>query len=431
MAINIKALRDQRAAKATEARNLLDTNTGEKWNKAVEAKVDAIYAEIDTIDAQIERAEKQAKIDGDQAAADAGVTTLAGIYHAGREAAERARAHLSPEQREQQDRYSGAFRNFILHGVSGMTREDADALRAGSVQAAQSGQQGNGAAGGYLVPTGWGGQLLEALAAFGGMRNVATVVSTSGGHPLPWPTVDETAVEGEIVAENQPASGADFSFGLTQINAYKFSSKIVAIPFELLQDQGPGIDIESFTRRALALRIARITNRKFTVGSGVGEPQGLVTIAAVGKAGATGQATIVLTDDLIDLEHSIDPAYRSMPGVGWMFHDTTLRVLKKMKDSQNRPLWLPGFDTKEPDTFLQYRYTINQHMPVMAASAKSILFGDLSQYMIRDVMAVTLFRFDDSAYVSRGQIGFLAWSRHDGRLISAGQPVKAYQNSAS
>lgn len=102
-----------------------------------------------------------------------------------------------------------------------------------------------------------------------------------------------------------------------------------------------------------------------------------------------------------------------------------------MKDNQGRPLWLPGFDTKEPDTFNGYRYAINQHMPQMVASAKSIAFGDMSQYLIRDIMNVTLFRFDDSAYITRGQIGFLAWSRHDGKLVSAGAPVKTFQQSAT
>lgn len=418
--MNIKALREQRAKKAREARNLLDNNTGDQFTKDIEGQIDAIYEEIDRIDAQISRAERQAKIDGD--AAD---------LEAESEVGDRVRAGLDPEQREQQDRYSAAFRAFILNGERGLTREDADALRAGSVHAAQSGQQGNGAAGGYLVPTGWGGQLLEALQEFGGMREAATVISTAGGNSIPWPTVDETAVEGEIVAENQPASAGDINFGTTEIGAYKFSSKIVTIPFELLQDQGPGIDIEAFTRRALATRIARITNRLFTTGTGVNQPRGVVTAAGVGKAGANGQATSVMHDDLVDLEHSVDPAYRSMPGVGWMFHDTTLRFLKKMKDADNRPLWVPGVSTKEPDTISGYRFRINQHMPQMAANAKSILFGDFSQYLIRDVMQVTLFRFDDSAFVTRGQIGFLAWSRHDGDLVSAGAPIKAYQNAAA
>ncbi|MDX5984690.1 phage major capsid protein [Sphingomonas echinoides] len=417
--INIKALRDQRAAKATEARNLLDTNTT-TYTAAIGVQVDAIYEEIDRIDEQIVRAERQAKIDGD-AAADEG----------NQERQQQALNVLSPDERAKAVAYNAAFRNFLVRGERGLTNDEITLLVAGRPQNAQSGQQSNGAAGGYLVPTGWGGELLEALKAFGGMRSVATVVQTAGGNSLPWPTVDETGQEGELVAENQPASAQDASFGTIDIGAFKFSSKIFTIPFELLQDQGPGIDIEAFIRRAAATRIARVQNRYYTVGTGTNQPRGIVTAAVAGKVGVAGQTATVLTDDLVDLEHSVDPAYRAMPGVGWMFHDNTLRVLKKMKDSQNRPLWMPGYTTKEPDTFNGYKYTINQQMPTMAANAKSILFGDMSQYMIRDVMAVTLFRFDDSTYTSRGQVGFLAWARGDGDLMSAGQPVAYYQNSAS
>ncbi|MEH3098868.1 phage major capsid protein [Sphingomonas adhaesiva] len=417
--MNIKALRDQRAVKASEARKLVDDNVGTAYTKEISDKVDALYAEIDRIDASIAAAERQARIDGD-AASDDGQ----------READDRVRSQLSPEQREQQDRYNNAFRAFILRGERGMTAAETQALIAGpAVQNAQT--IGTPASGGYLVPTGWGGQLIEALAAFGGMRDVATVFATAGGNALPWPTVDETAAEGEIVPENVAAADSDATFGTTQIGARKYSSKVVTIPFELLQDQGPGIDVEAFVRRALAMRIARITNRHFTAGTGVGQPEGLAVAAPVGRAGANGSALTVNPDDLIYLEHSVDPAYRQLPGVGWMFHDSTLRELKLKKDAQGRPLWLPGYTAKDPDTFMRYKYNINQHMPVMAANAKSILFGDLSAYMIRDIMQVTLFRFDDSAYTKKGQIGFLAWSRHDGKLVTAGAPVKAYQNGAN
>lgn len=417
---NIKALRDQRAEKAKEARNLLDTNTGDAWSKDIEKQVDDIYAAIDRIDSQIERAERQAKIDGDEAADETNV-----------EIRERTLANMTPEQREKATRYNNAFRSFLLSGISGMSVEEVHALREGSVQNAQSGQQGNGAAGGYLVPNGWGGELLEALKAFGGMRDVANVIRTSGGNPLPWPTVDETGVEGELIDENTSATDQDATFGTMQLGARKYSSKIFTIPFELLQDQGPGMDVEAFIRRAAAMRIARITNRHFTVGTGTGQPMGIVTGSAAGKIGATGKATTFDTDDLIDLEHEIDPAYRSLPTVGFMFHDTTLRFLKKLKDADGRPLWTPGLSSKEPDVLMGYRYNINQAMPQMGANAKSVLFGDLHSYMIRDIMEVTLFRFDDSNFIKKGQIGFLAWSRHDGKLVTAGAPVKHFQHSAS
>lgn len=415
---NIKMLRDQRAAKAKEARNLLDNNTGDKWSKEIEAQVDAVYAEIDTIDSQIVRAERQAKIDGDVAADENDL-----------ENQDRINANVSPEQREQSQRYNAAFRNFLIRGERGITNEEQATLRAGRPQNAQSGS--TGAAGGYLVPAGFGGELLEALKAYGGMRSVATIIQTASGAQLPWPTVDETAQEGELVAESQSAADGDITFGTVDIGAQKWSSKVFTLPFELLQDQGPGINIEAFVRRSAATRIARIQNKKFTNGTGTNEPLGIVTSAAAGKVGATGTVTMPAYDDMVDLEHSVDPAYRQMPGVGWMFHDFMLRNLKKLKDAQGYPLWLPGLSAKDPDTFLRYKYTINQDMPQPAASAKSILFGDFSQYLIRDVMEVTLFRFDDSAFTRKGQVGFLAWARGTGKQISAGQPVKYFQHSAS
>src|SRR3546814_1871356 len=39
-------------------------------------------------------------------------------------------------------------------------------------------------------------------------------------------------------------------------------------------------------------------------------PNGLITAATVGKTGTTGQTLTVIYDDLVDLEHSVDPAYR-------------------------------------------------------------------------------------------------------------------------
>ncbi|CAN5369050.1 phage major capsid protein [soil metagenome] len=416
--LNIKALRDQRADKAREARNLLDTNTGDKWSKDIEAQVDKIYEDIDRIDAQIERAERQAKIEGDKI-----------VDEQSREISDSAINALAPDERAKALAYRGAFKNFLINGERGLTNEEMHLLRSNKPQNSQS--VGTGSSGGYLVPTGFGGELLEALKAFGGMRQVATTIQTASGATLPWPTVDETGQVGEIVAENSPASSQDVTFGTTNIGAYKWSSKIFTLPFELLQDQGPGMDVEAFVRRAASTRIGRAQNTKYTVGTGTSEPTGIVTSAASGKVGLTGQTTTVIYDDMVDLEHSVDPAYRVMPGVGFMWHDTTLRQLKKLKDTQGHPLWLPGLSAKDPDTFLRYRYTINQDMPQMAANAKSILFGDMSQFLIRDVMEITLFRFDDSAFIKNGQIGFLAWARGDGKMVTAGQPVKYYQNSAS
>ena len=72
---------------------------------------------------------------------------------------------------------------------------------------------------------------------------------------------------------------------------------------------------------------------------------------------------------------------------------------------------MPGVATNAPDTILGYRYVVNNDLAAVAASAVTMVFGDLSTYIIRDAMGITMYRFDDSAFVKKGQVGFLAFMR--------------------
>jgi HK97 family phage major capsid protein len=217
------------------------------------------------------------------------------------------------------------------------------------------------------------------------------------------------------------------------LNVFKASSKIVAVPFELLQDST--IDIEAFVAGRLATRLGRITNTGYTVGTGSGQPNGIVTAASTGvtAANSTSQVTAIIYDSIIDLIHSIDPAYRARK-CSFMMNDASVKVIRKIKDGQSRPLFVPGYEVGvpggAPDTLCGYPIVVNQDVAVMAANAKSIIFGDLASYYIRDVMEATLFRFTDSAYTKLGQVGFLAWLRTGGNLIDT-PAAKLFVNAAS
>ncbi|MBA1447040.1 MAG: phage major capsid protein, partial [Gammaproteobacteria bacterium] len=172
----------------------------------------------------------------------------------------------------------------------------------------------------------------------------------------------------------------------------------------------------------------------FQSGTGVNEPRGIVTAATAGKVGATEQTDTITYADLIDLFHSVDPAYRENGTCSFMMNDASLQVLHHLRDSVGRPIYLPAYDGLAgplPDSLLGHNITINQNVAPMAVSAKSILFGDFNYYVIRDVMAANLLRFDDSAYAKRGQVGFLMFSRHGGNFTDVGGAVKYYQNAAS
>lgn len=287
------------------------------------------------------------------------------------------------------------------------------------------------AEGGFTVPAEIAALVIDQMKAFGGMREVAQILTTAGGNNLNYPSSDGTSEVGEIVAQNEAATTADVTFGTVALNPFKYSSKSIALPVELVQDSA--IDIVAFVVNRLATRLARITNQHYTVGTGSGQPNGVVPRASSGKVGATGTATTCTYDDLIDLQHSVNSAYRR--NARFMFRDTTLAVLRKLKDTTGRPIWTPGdgesIANGAPSTIAGVAYTINDDVPAMAANARSIVFGDFSTFIIRDVQNSTvMLRFDDSAFAMKGQVGFLGWTRSGSNLVDT-SAVKVFINAAS
>lgn len=422
MAKSIQALREERTDLAKTLRNHYDKFDGDdapNWDKQAQETYDNLKSQIESVDEKIKRHEELLNIEASQVAA---VKREAEDQNISEDEAEHNRSERNT-----------AIKLFLMGGMSALNddqRQSAHQQAArfnGGFRNAMS--TGTGSEGGYTTQNEFGRTLMEALKAFGGIRQVATVVPSETGQPLDWPTTDATAETGEIVGENASVSLGETTFGTKQHTVFKWSSKSIAIPFELLQDSL--IDIEGYITGLLQTRLGRITNNKYTVGAGTTEPWGIVTDAAAGKVGATGQTTTVKFSDLNALIHSVDPAYRQTGKCGFMFNDDTLRALKDEVDGQNRPLWLPGVTAGDPDMIYRYGYTVNQDVAVMAANAKSVLFGDFSKFIIRDMMAVQLFRMTDSKYTEKGQVGFLAFMRSGGRLIDVGGAVKYYQNSAT
>jgi HK97 family phage major capsid protein len=283
------------------------------------------------------------------------------------------------------------------------------------------------AEGGYTVPSEIRAMVMEALKAYGGMREAATVIATEGGNPLNWPTSDGTSEVGEIVGENAAATGQDVTFGTIALPVFKYSSKKIALPLELIQDSA--IDVVSFVINRLATRIARVQNTHFTVGTGTTQPDGIVPKAGLGKTGTTGQTLSVIYDDLVDLKHSVNRAYRA--GASFMVNDRSVAVMSKLKDTTGRPIWEYSLTAGAPDRLLGSPVLVNDDVAQMAASAKSVIFGDLSKYHIRDVTgSTTMRRFDDSAFALNGQVGFCGWTRSGGNLLEP-LAVKYYANSAT
>lgn len=329
------------------------------------------------------------------------------------------------------EEYRDAHRSWLRHGERGLKPEQAAVLQAGMVDDAElralSAFSGTGGA--YMIaPLDMAAQIERAELFYGGMRDVATIISTETGADLPYPTSNDTSNVGELLGESTTAGETDVTFGRVIFKAHVYGSRVVRVPIELLQDAA--FDIEAFLAGVFGERIGRIRNTHYTLGVAPNQPAGIMLQTVQGKAGDTGSTTTVSMDELIDLIHSVDPAYRSM-GCRFMFRDATLQAIRKLKDGEGRYLWQPGTVQGAPDTILSYPYTINPDVPAMAASVNSIAFGLLSKYHIREVKGFAILRLAE-LYALQRQVAFVAFARSDGGLIDAGgNPVKHYTNAAS
>ncbi|MEM8865375.1 MAG: phage major capsid protein [Planctomycetota bacterium] len=290
-----------------------------------------------------------------------------------------------------------------------------------------------GTSGGNIIPPETMLRQLEVnMLAFGGVRQVAQQILTSSGEPMSWPTADDTGNSGRQLAESTPADdnagggssgdgGPNPTFGKVVWNAYKFTSDTIKVPHELLEDAA--FDLPVVLGAMLGERLGRITNLLATTGSGSGTFEGIVTGATLGITAAS--ATAITADEVIQLEHSVNSAYRN--GAGYMLNDDTLLALRLLKDNEGRYLWQSGFNGGAPDTLNNRPYTINHDMASAATGTFPLLFGQMSKYKIRRINQLRLYRLQER-YRENDQDGFVAFVREDGGLLSAGTPpVKKLQ----
>ncbi len=254
------------------------------------------------------------------------------------------------------------------------------------------------------------------LLAYGGMRQVSDTITTATGDQMTWPTANDTSNTGQLLGESTSiGSSVDPAFAGVVWNAYKFSSKLILVPYELLQDSF--VPLERVLGQMLGERLGRITNTYYTTGTGAAQPKGVVTASSAGPTTASG--TAITADEVIALYHDVDPAYRTS-GASFMCHDGILEYLRKLKDGNGQYLMGFGLTQNMPDTLLGRPVTINQDMQAtVATGTKTLLFGLFDYYKIRRVGQVRMYRLQE-LYRGTDQDGFIALLREDGNYLTAG-----------
>lgn len=286
-----------------------------------------------------------------------------------------------------------------------------------------------GSAGRYTVPDLVAVEIAEALKSYSCVRQVATVINTPTGAPMVWPNSDGTSEVGELLSESAWASTAnEIIIGGAPLNVFKFGSKKISVSIELMQDSAA--DPLGFLLKRIGARLGRITNRKFTIGTGIGEPLGIVNAAGIGKYSPSGQTVTVTPDDLADLIASVDEVHRQSPNCVFMMSNNTLQAIRRLTDSAGQPLNLVSVGQDGKERLEGFRVVTNPDMPQLGAGKTPIAFGDFATFVVRDVKMEGVVRMTDSGPTLNGQEWFLGVARSGGAYTDAGGAIRLFKNAA-
>lgn len=380
----MKALTD-----AAEAR-------GEDFTAAEAEQYDRIESEFDSVSKRVVRLEKEEGLA--PAFSRSPVVDAAPVVADGSDAVV-ARSGL-PAGEEYRDAFAALVRR--AGSMEGITAEQRAALAIGA-----------SATGGYLVPDQFYKVLFASAEEFSFMRQEATIVPTGehGDLIIPKRGARSAAVwlgEGAAYTESEP------DFGQAILKAHKLGLYSKASD-EMVDD--PFFDVLSFLAQQAGEAIGITSNAAYVAGASAAtdRPKGIVNQATVGVTLATGQTTTITSaDSLIDLQHSIISPYRGK--AKWLMHDTTVKIARKLKTTDNQYIWQPGLQAGQPDSLLGRPLVIDPNVPVPAANAVSIVYGDLKAYWIRDVQELRIKPLTE-LFALNGQVGIRASARTDGDLV--------------
>jgi HK97 family phage major capsid protein len=291
-------------------------------------------------------------------------------------------------------------------------------------------------AGGNTVPTSFYDRLMAHLVEVSAILQAgATVLRTNSGEQIQVPktTSHSTAA---LTAEAASLSASDPAFGQAALGAYKYGV-LIQVSRELLDDTG--VDLEGY----LAMQAGRALGNAFgadaITGNGSSKPTGILNNSTLGVTGPTGAngglgATSASAnqggDLLYDLFYSVIAPYRASQSAAWLVRDSTMAVLRKIKDTTGNYIFQPSMVAGTPDTLVGKPIYTDPFIPAIATGAKAIIFGDMSQFFIRIAGGVRFERSDDYAFAN-DLVTFRAILRADSILVDQTGAVKHYIGNAA
>lgn len=376
-----KTVNDQRLAEI-EAKGSSDPVTEEKL-----AKIEADLDRYENINQKLVQQEKAAEGFGEKLAE---IETLLKRPANGMEA-------------KQVDLSLKAWDSFMRKGEQGMDELELKALTVGTAATA-----------GNLAPAEYVEELVKVITEISPVRSVARIRQTSNKE-IEVPSKTATFAAAWTAETGSRTETTGYTTSLNTIPTHELYA-LVDISSALLEDSV--FDLEAEMNTEFAEQFAKAEGAAFISGNGTNKPTGIAEGSTVSTTAAAAAAAIA-TDDLMNLVHDLKSEYAR--SASFMMNRSTLGEIRKLKDTAGQYIFQTGFSGQSglPNTILGHPYVEAPDVADIAASAKSVIFGDYRRgYMIVDRVALSVLR-DPYSQASSGNVRYIARRRVGGEVVLA------------
>lgn len=378
---DLKSLIEQRADLVQEMNDL--TNTAETEKRAFtpeeDAKFDELEGKVKTLDATIEKMERARDLKMKNARKD------------------KKEDLTEKEQAEKEER---AFANYIRSCCGEQQLE----TRAGE----QNLTMGNN---GAIIPTTIANRIINTVRDICPIYAKATIYHVNGTLKIPvWGKantnhgikVSYQEEFTELTADSGKFSSIDLGGYL--VGALTLIGKTVV--------NNAQVDVVSFIVTEMAKEIAAFIEKELLIGTS-GKAQGALDVENTVEAAS---ATAITMDELITVQASVKQEYQK--NACWVVNPATFTAFRKLKDGNNRYLLQDDITGEFPYRLLGKPVYVSDNMPVMAASAKPVLYGDLSglSVNVRENIQIQVLQ---EKYATLHAVGVVAWLELDSKVTDS------------
>ena len=292
------------------------------------------------------------------------------------------------------------------------------------------------------IPTDMERRIIQKMQQVGVVRSLAKVNSIDSKRTI---TVEGALPATNLIGEGASVTQDEITFGTAiSVVPYKYATRLT-ISQEFIEDAignggiGSGL---AYCADKCAMSIALKQEEAFTTGSGSSQPQGCMGSAMQSKLATLSQVTdlggaaitTITADNIIDTFHLVPPEYRMGASFSWLFHDTFLKTVRKLKNTGTTTssgayptdyIWTPANSTADtmvggfPGTLYGTPYRVGKYAPTSTTADNVFaLIGNFEYFEIFDRTGITSL-VDPYSESATHQVNLIVYTRTDSRIMLA------------